>query len=954
MQSNRLVESMVMAMTASDIREAVDLFHEPGELLELRAFGKRKGDTRAGYFKDIDQFVKAAVELDQDPGIKGVYVVANVIKDELYNRSQEKVQPSTEQPELTKDVNILRRRWLLLDFDPVRPDSDSASTKAEHEAAVAKAGEVKGFLTDMGWPDPIVGDSGNGAHLDYRIDLPNDTKSRILVENCLKAIDQIFSDEKVHGDIKNGNAARIWKLYGSTVRKGKNTEDRPWRRSAILQVPEHLEVVTKSQLEALAAMYRGNKKAKGSTGTGTVSGSRFKVKIEAEKWLAEHGISVARTKKGNDGSTIYILSTCPWNIAHTDHSAFIVQFQDGGITAKCHHDGCSGNDWKSLRALYGESANDDNPPELEEVCTYNDSGKPVLSPTKAAKAVIDKLTLAMAEDQEDIYQFDGQVYTPTGDRAIDKMLCDIAGDMVTGYRLKETIRRVKNDLQDKPVRFEPDPYLLGVDNGVVNLLTGEFRSEYRPDDYLLDKISVKYDPAARCPVFLGYLESSAPNVSDRITLIDWFAALGIRLPFPYVLFLLGLGRNGKGLYERLVKAFYGRAAFRDMELTEIGHSNFARAAFYRSRGWVASETGRGKIGTDFIKMVSGAGVIDSDRKNTTRIQFEPYFKTIVDTNVMPRVEDRSRGWMERFVKVDLPYVFVESPDPNNPLEKQKKPELFDELTSPEELSGILNLIISRSQIIGKTLTITRRPAKEMFAEYTVQSSSLLEFAEQFLIFDDTADYEESISYIYDKYREWCSYLVGEVVDIRYFGRLLSAFCNNRPSRQTKDRNTKKFYRYYRGLKLDTDRLQQAINELKVKKGIVNDCHQLSTSCQEEIGQQIAKLSIESSILWINILRDYGQPDSSSPSASSHTRRDETCKFVDSIDLLTTSIASAPNKSNSNDNLLTTLLTIISPNGYRERDNNNIDHTYRPGETVEFPHDKAMDLIAKGIAAEVQA
>ena len=81
MQSNRLVESMVMAMTASDIREAVDLFHEPGELLELRAFGKRKGDTRAGYFKDIDQFVKAAVELDQDPGIKGVYVVANVIKD---------------------------------------------------------------------------------------------------------------------------------------------------------------------------------------------------------------------------------------------------------------------------------------------------------------------------------------------------------------------------------------------------------------------------------------------------------------------------------------------------------------------------------------------------------------------------------------------------------------------------------------------------------------------------------------------------------------------------------------------------------------------------------------------------------------------------------------------------------------------------------------------------------
>ena len=339
---------------ATDIREnrdsliekAVSLFFEPGALIEIRALGKHKGDVRAGYFRDVDKLVDAAMELDRDQSIKGVYVIANTIKDSLYSRSPEIVQPSTVQPETTKDINILRRRWLLLDFDPVRPDPDSGSIDEEHQAAIDMAMEVRNFLTDLGFPEPIIADSGNGAHLDYRIDLPNDVTSRHLVENCLKAIDQLFSDEKVHGDIKNGNAARIWKLYGTTAKKGTNTPDRPWRRSAILQAPGSLEPVSQRQLEALAAMYHDGKK-KGKKAK--VAGSRFQVKIDAAEWLADKGISVFRTKAGQDGSTIYILDTCPWNPAHTDHSAFIVQFPDGGITAKCHHDGCSDQNWNSLR-----------------------------------------------------------------------------------------------------------------------------------------------------------------------------------------------------------------------------------------------------------------------------------------------------------------------------------------------------------------------------------------------------------------------------------------------------------------------------------------------------------------------------------------------------------------------------------------------------------------------------
>ncbi len=124
-----------------------------------------------------------------------------------------------------------------MDFDPVRPSGVSA-TDAEKKAARQRALEAREFLREIGWPEPVVGDSGNGYHLLYRIELPNDRESLELVKGTLEALAFRFSDRAVEVDTTTCNAARIWKLYGTTARKGDDTEDRPHRRSRLLQVPE--------------------------------------------------------------------------------------------------------------------------------------------------------------------------------------------------------------------------------------------------------------------------------------------------------------------------------------------------------------------------------------------------------------------------------------------------------------------------------------------------------------------------------------------------------------------------------------------------------------------------------------------------------------------------------------------------------------------------------------------
>ena len=57
----------------------------------------------------------------------------------------------------------------------------------------------------------------------------------------LEAIAFKFSDEAVEVDTTTCNAARIWKLYGTTARKGDDTEERPHRVSRLLKVPQGAE-----------------------------------------------------------------------------------------------------------------------------------------------------------------------------------------------------------------------------------------------------------------------------------------------------------------------------------------------------------------------------------------------------------------------------------------------------------------------------------------------------------------------------------------------------------------------------------------------------------------------------------------------------------------------------------------------------------------------------------------
>ena len=873
------------AMTRSDQSEIERFAHlviESGSVAELRIPKAGRAGTVSGYFDDPAAFVKAGEKWSGKA--PGVYATLNPCKTALLARSQNRTKQRVDTT--TTDKEIAKRRWLPIDFDPVRPTGIS-SDEVEHQAALARAQACRSWLTALGWPEPVYADSGNGAHLLYRIDLPSDDASRALIQRVLHALAWHLSDDEVKLDEAVSNAARIWKVYGTLCCKGDSIPERPHRLARILEAPLHPAIVSQELLADLAAMVPEQPQAARDVR------SPGHTEFDLDAWITEHGLSVLREGAWDSGGRKWILNPCPWNADHTDKAAYIVQFANGAIAAGCHHNGCTGKGWRDLRDLYepdrhqrreaweagptqavngaarvAQVAGGQNPPPTTAVHgvetdnfdisaiplsdTYNayrlvqaygdvirycgEWGKcmtyeggiwqvdyaslMVENAKDVALTMVDEARQRLASIEAESLDLKAQEQELLAknqklDRDSQLQLRALAAKYraAKAYLAHATKTLGKRKLLDmielarsvEPVPVSPDQLdqhhmLLPVENGVIDLKTGEFLP-HNPAHLFTRRMDIDYDREATCPkwekalyeMMGGPLGDDSPEDSgnslearhkrhERAMRLVTF----LQRSFGYMLtgttheqliwIFTGSGSNGKSLViSTMLDLFgdYGHKATQGLFEDKQFETHLTERASLFGRRLVATTEGKAgrRLDASFIKEATGDDPLTVRRMREDPWTFKPTHHIVMATNHLPHIDDHSHGmWRRvRLVPFDVTFHDPDTADPkilNDPRIPKQNKNLANELR--DELPGILCWCVKGCiawQKDGLTYPDEVRLATE---DYRRDQNNVEEFVAEGC--HTGPNYHARAPALYEGYKTWCGQNEQEPCSNSIFGK----------------------------------------------------------------------------------------------------------------------------------------------------------------------------------------
>ncbi len=236
--------------------------------------------------------------------------------------------------------------------------------------------------------------------------------------------------------------------------------------------------------------------------------------------------------------------------------------------------------------------------------------------------------------------------------------------------------------------LDTDPWLFGVQNGVVDLKTG-IHTNGRAEDLMHMQAGVEYDSAAECPTFDQCLVEWFPNPETRrfVQRLSGSALVGRQKDHVFTMDYGG-GGNGKGTFTRAHQFVFGDYFVVPhkslLVVAKYDQHDTVRAVLFRRRLAVASETDkRVKINEASVKNLTGGDRITARRMREDLWEFDPSHSLRLQTNYLPEISGQDSGIWDR-IRV-VPWV---SSFRGTPMEDTN----LDEKLAAEG-SGILNWLI---------------------------------------------------------------------------------------------------------------------------------------------------------------------------------------------------------------------------------------------------------------------
>ena len=375
-----------------------------------------------------------------------------------------------------------------------------------------------------------------------------------------------------------------------------------------------------------------------------------------------------------------------------------------------------------------------------------------------ANMILQHVPMATIIETKQICSYVKGHYVNNGEEVIHKILVTLLGPQnrengqtcYNSHVLKEVIGIIQGLTYVEAKQFDNNLDIINCTNGLLNWRTGELKP-HRPSYYSRIQLNVNYDPDAVCPNILKVYETVLRKEDFRKALEFIGYCLYRSYPIQKAFILLGPGGTGKSHFIDTVCKMLGDDTISSVSMHDLERDRFATSDLYckllNSFGDMEQST---LPNVNILKMLtSNKDVIRAQKKGEKAFEFINYAKLIFASNKLPKVRDDTSGFYRRVEIIPFEHVFTREEQ-----EISEADGLFEKITSPEELSGLLNLVLPHlNDLLERGFfhnSFTTATAKDT---YKRASEPIASFVELYL--DEVADVYVAKQTIYEEFCKFC-------------------------------------------------------------------------------------------------------------------------------------------------------------------------------------------------------
>ena len=349
-----------------------------------------------------------------------------------------------------------------------------------------------------------------------------------------------------------------------------------------------------------------------------------------------------------------------------------------------------------------------------------------------ADNLIRKYHFITIRETNEILLFNGKIYDKDEAESIIKEETEKQIENCREYQRTEVINKIKVKTYKSITSFDKDPRLITINNGILNIITGEVR-DHTPNHYSRILIPVTYtepefediEDNLDDTLFLKFLKNSFTvdgkfRNEDFETVIEIMASFLIRQNIDQKAFMfLGHGENGKSVLMGVIQTILGANNVTNTPLQKLVHDAFMMERLHAKLANIFSDIESDELyKTGELKALVCDEPITVQQKHKPAYDMQPLIKLLFSCNLFPKTKDQDHGFFRRWIIVEWLRNFENDPDKIDDLKNKI-------CNNQEEINKVFSSLIPIARMLWNNQKFTHtKPEKEIKKMWLENSNPL--------------------------------------------------------------------------------------------------------------------------------------------------------------------------------------------------------------------------------------